>query len=260
MDRTTKTPGLLLEFDKVMVVGDTHHNITAFIGVCLEALRLGITCLISVGDFGYLPQVPEGREFIAAVDHFLKKCRLQLIVVDGNHDDILALRALELDEAGMGIINARARYAGRGLHWNISGVEFLSIGGATSMDAYRRTQGIDWWAQENISYADANAAIDAGPADVVISHETPDEVTLRFVPLGDENAAQANRNALRAIVEAVRPSLLVHGHHHHRRTADLVLESGKTLRIEGLGRDGSGEDLYLVLDLAEIASNKNPAS
>ena len=246
----TGTPaGLNKNVNQVVVFGDTHMNIPAFTQVVLYAISIGASGLISVGDFGYLPATEEGRTFLAEVIRLTALHQLWLVVVDGNHDDLPALRALPLDTTGMGVVSEFVRYAGRGLHWNLSGVEFLAAGGATSIDAARRNQGIDWFPEENISFADTNRCIDAGPADVVISHESPDGVELKFGPKSSDLTSQANRAALRAIVEAVQPKLLIHGHHHRRATSTLVLASGSTLRVEGLGRDGSGEDLYLVLDL-----------
>jgi hypothetical protein len=235
-----------------VVFGDTHAQMAAFLEVCLYAVATGRRGLLSVGDFGFLPALPEGRAFIAYVAELLEAYDLYLLVVDGNHDDQDALLGLQLDETGMGIIGPRARHARRGTHWEISGVSFLAAGGAVSIDQHRRTQGVDWWENEALGYSDVNRCIDGGHADVIIAHDTPagvagDDVHVAYTKM--DEASAANRRALLAIVEAVKPSVLYHGHYHVRRTAFLTLENGQDVRIEGLGRDGQGDRLYTGLEL-----------
>ena len=43
--------------------------------------------------------------------------------------------------------------------------------------------------------------------------------------------------------------MLLHGHHHHRASRELVLEDNSVVQVEGLGRDGQGSDLFYLLDL-----------
>ena len=70
-----------------------------------------------------------------------------------------------------------------------------------------------------------------------------------LAPLTIDRAARSNRLALRSIVESVRPRLLVHGHYHYRYNGVHRCDDGYTTEVVGLGRDGQGEDSWVVVDL-----------
>jgi predicted phosphodiesterase len=240
---------LLLAGDRVVVFGDTHTNIEAFESVVRFAKEHECTTLISVGDFGYLLELDNGAAFVARVTELLEEYGLCLIVVDGNHDDHWALARLETDEMGMGVMGPLARHARRGTRFVIGGTTFLAIGGAYSIDRHQLTLGYDWWPEEQISFADTNRCIDGGPADIVISHDCPDGVDSGIGANKLDADSQANRKALRAICEVVKPKMLLHGHHHHRASRELTLDDASVVQVEGLGRDGQGNDLFYLLDL-----------
>jgi predicted phosphodiesterase len=249
------TTPCLPDFNQWLMIGDTHSNIAAFTAACDYAVRHGIEGLISVGDFNVLPRVEESIEFIIEVHRLLEAHGLWLLLIEGNHDDHTTLEYLPRDDRGMGILGPRARHASRGLRFTIRRREFLAVGGAVSVDQAHRTLGVDWFDDEALSFADVNRCIDGGPADVIIAHDCPEGVP-DIVPAtnwskGDVYSA-ANRRAVLAIVEATRPVILFHGHHHVRYTNQLVLSDGTSVQVEGLGHDHSGDDLYTVLDLYEL--------
>ena len=49
----------------------------------------------------------------------------------------------------------------------------LALGGAVSLDRAGRTEGVDWWPQEEITPRQAASVIEAGPAAVMVTHECP---------------------------------------------------------------------------------------
>ncbi len=54
------------------------------------------------------------------------------------------------------------------------------ISGAISVDIYRRTEGVDWWPDEQLSYSDLMNAIELykeTKPEIVISHDCPWEIT-----------------------------------------------------------------------------------
>lgn len=122
-------------------------------------------------------------------------------------------------------------YAPRGARWTWRGIRFLAAGGAVSVDREWREPGETWWEEEAITEADVLRSIAGGPADVVVSHDSPAGVdAMGPETCGDKDADPAswrNREQLRRIVDAVPPRLLVHGHYHHPKESDLELD-GRT--------------------------------
>jgi len=225
-------------------MGDVHGKIRAVMATCEHAAGAGIAVLVSVGDFGFFPGRARGDRFLAEVEEALERYGLYLILVDGNHDDHSALRSLALDEAGMGVIGPRARYAPRGLTWVMGGVGFMAVGGAFSIDRWARAEGVGWWREEVLGFEDTNRCLDAGRCDVIVSHDCPLGVGRVFYSGRIVPESEANRATLQAIVESARPRVLVHGHYHQRYDELLELSSGDLVEVVGLDKDGSGEDLW----------------
>jgi len=238
---------------RALVLGDVHHNTPSFELACARALDAGCQIILQVGDFGYFPGTDFGDEFLLAAEKTLAVHGLYCVVIRGNHDNEPALASLERDASGMGIISTHMRYAPTGLHWNWSGVEFLAAGGAVSVDRASRVEGHNYWSSESLSYAEVNACIDAGHADVILAHDCPDGIDVIGAKKPDTDSA-AHRRCVSAIVEAVQPSLVFHGHYHVRASTQLNTES-HSCQIESLGRDGSLEDHFYILDLAAVATS-----
>jgi hypothetical protein len=79
---------------------------------------------------------------------------------------------LEDDENHMGYVSEHIRYLKRGRRYNIGGKDILALGGADSVDKYRRTEGLSWWADETISDEDVSR-VEAGHYDYVLTHCCP---------------------------------------------------------------------------------------
>ncbi|CAN5709389.1 hypothetical protein BH09VER1_BH09VER1_44130 [soil metagenome] len=95
-----------------------------------------------------------------------------------------------------------------------TGLFFYS--GAMSSDSARRTAGIDWWAEEELSMAEASRAItlyeQTKPA-IVLSHDCP--ALLRHYLVSHHQADQSRTaQALDAMLEIHAPALWIFGHHH----------------------------------------------
>jgi predicted phosphodiesterase len=233
-------------------VGDVHGKTMAFIEACAHAVEEGIEVLISVGDFGFFPGHMRSDDFLEMVRGVLAEYGLYLIVIDGNHDNHTALRALALDAGGMSVMGPRARYAPRGHRWLTGGVRFMAAGGAASIDRARRIEGVSWWREEVLSFEEVNRCIDAGSCDVLVTHDCPLGVGRVFFTGRIDPQSESNRAALLAITESARPKVLVHGHYHQRYESLLELSDGDLVEIVGLGKDSDGPDLYWDLSAASV--------
>ena len=148
----------------------------------------------------------------------------------------------------------------RPYRFGVGGREVLSLGGAASVDRQWRTEGHDWWPDEQVTDVMVDRAIAGGPADLMIVHESPADTPVRAVrdvlssnPHGFPTAALAYSAASRAQLQrawdGVHPELLIHGHMHV--AGGGTTEDGR--RVMALDRDTMSWNLAL-LDLATLTA------
>ncbi len=222
---------------KVMLAGDWHGNRSWAKVSCEAAAQSGCFAVVQLGDFGLWP----GREdaWIDHVDSCARNAGLEVVWIDGNHENHDALDAWRShsDERGMVRMRDHVTWATRGSRWVWEGIRFGALGGAVSLDRFLRREGSSWWPQESISSEDLERLGNAG-LDVLVTHTppTPREPPSRRFPFPD--AVLADDQLARAKVdEAIRrtaPTLVAHGHLHVRYTS---LREG--WRVEGLAHDKS---------------------
>jgi len=98
------------------------------------------------------------------------------------------------------------------------------LGGAWSIDYQWRTQGIDWWEDEELSYDELQAAIDvyerAKPR-VVVTHECPEDIVGYMMPWYKQDFRSRTRDALGSMWSLHKPQLWVFGHWHSSVTASF---------------------------------------
>jgi hypothetical protein len=103
-------------------------------------------------------------------------------------------------------------------------LKFFFLAGAWSIDAAKRTDGVDWWHDEELSMADLSKAQeiyeDVKP-DVVISHECPQVAGQYMIDgvigrLGTPRTYNKSRTStfLQALWEFHQPKKWYFGHHH----------------------------------------------
>jgi len=216
----------------------------------------GPRVIVHVGDFGIWPS-PGGQGYLARIGSALAGADAELWFVDGNHEDFSMLGLLRPGPDGREQVTDRIWHLPRGHRWRWDERDWLTLGGAVSLDRANRTAGTDWWPEEEITRAQAAAVIEAGPADVMITHDCPAGVEHTFPPLppwwsaADLRRNDMHRSLLREIVLAVRPRWLMHGHLHidYQRRVDL---GGGVLEITGLDRDGAPHGNWAILEVASM--------
>jgi len=227
----------------IMLVGDTHANLDHIEEMAIEAVRLGITDLYQLGDFGFTLT----DDFFKKVTEIMSDRSLTIHWIDGNHDNHDLIRSWPTRPGESFWVSDCIEYLPRGYRWEIEGVSFLAMGGAVSIDRDRRTEGVSIWYGEHISYAEAELAVNGGHADIILSHDVPfgpleEELNSYRVPY--QEAAEGNRKTLLAIVDVVRPSLIAHGHYHYRY--DRMFQG---IQVSGYGMNGMGKDSFGILRL-----------
>lgn len=149
----------------------------------------------------------------------------------------------------------------RPMRMTIGGRRVLSLGGAASVDRQSRIEGLTWWPDEAITDQHVTEAMAGGPADLMLTHESPAGTPVRPVreilrtnphnfPATVLEASAASRARISEVWDAVRPELLAHGHLH-------VAAGGRTedgRRVASLGRDGqNGNIAFLDMKMLTMA-------
>lgn len=208
--------------NQILIVGDMHANIRFFDRMAREAKRAGHSTIYQLGDLGaYWSGLHHLDRFTQVTMKILEKFELSMVSIDGNHDNIPAMRSLPLDADGFGHIHARWKFAPRGHRWEVAGRRFGALGGAVSVDQQWRTPGKDWWPEEATTKADVEA-LGQEKLDVLLSHEVPafvsGLVSGMVDPLPEHISWDAWQNRLRIADAAVntQPALIFSGHWHQR--------------------------------------------
>lgn len=239
---------------RVALIGDTHANAVWTQRVIEELAAEGVDTAVQLGDFGWWPQ----KGFAKKVSRAASILGITVCFIDGNHEDHQHLRfQADLREPGRGPTDPVEMYPSlwylpRGCAWDWHGVRFRALGGAFSVDHGVRTPGYDLFPAEEVpSVADAQRAIDGGPADVLLSHDHP-ALGYRLkglpIPEADERASAHVRQMLAEVAKAIRPKVVVHGHWHRAYHTER-----DGIAITGLDCDGTDQAVALLdLDTLEV--------
>ncbi|WP_157978663.1 MULTISPECIES: metallophosphoesterase family protein [Nocardia] len=246
----------------VALVGDVHANAQRMRAAIRYAKTHGAQAVIQLGDFAY-----DMRENFDGSPNFLDEVAeaaadydMPVAWIDGNHDNHVALQALVAEHGHVPIpIRPNVYYLPRGYRWTWTGVSFLALGGAHSVDRPWRTPHVEWWPGETIGAGDALRACEGGRADVMLCHDVPAGVRIPSIegnPYGFQarelEAAERNRRVLREVVSVVRPKRLFAGHYHCRLSAELVARNHRT-QVDILDADFAPiGDNVVVVDLAAL--------
>ena len=182
-------------------IGDVHAKFDRY-----EQIANAAPASIQVGDFGAgfeaLPQMGPQHRFIR-----------------GNHDDP-AKCAQSMNWIADGTI-MRGHEDG----------DMFFMGGATSIDHHRRTEGVDFWHDEEVTIVEGNAFIDAYERDVeklgrfefVISHECPESIAREIFKRRRDKLEDHSRTRqiLDAMLEISAPKCWIFGHWH--TNVDIVI-------------------------------------
>ena len=220
-------PLLNTDEQHIAVVGDLHGN-WRWAVYCIGLLGdRGIKSIFQVGDFGIWHGIA-GDEYLGKVCKALEEHDMKIYVTLGNHEDYDLVDSFEKDGQGIAWFRHNIAVLPRVYGFRHNGLNFLSLGGAPSIDFQYRTFGRDWWAQEMISDEDVELAIETaqelGGVDVMLTHDAPDGGTRVVQEILDTNPMGWSRKALdyasegrlrmNKAVYSIMPSLLVHGHYH----------------------------------------------
>lgn len=165
----------------VFVTGDTHSP-TAFAKLNLNDTYPNLTkddYLIVAGDFELL--------WLDGSQKWIEKVNMlpyTTLFIDGNYDNYDTLSSLPLVKkfgGTVGQLSDSIYWLRRGEIYNINGDNYLTIGGATSLNKSERKLGVNWWPQEELSEDERmcilrNASTSSKKIDFIISHTCPTSI------------------------------------------------------------------------------------
>jgi hypothetical protein len=253
----------------VGLLGDVHGNLKWTLHA-LEALdgqfaQAGETrkIVIQLGDFGFKLMEPAawtaGLMPIQQLDNALVELGMELWWIDGNHEwwpeiqELLAAYEQPHDYPlrlrGFQAIS----YLPRGTRWNWNSKTWLAVGGAVSVDRHSRTEGVDWWPDEQITREQADSIIADGPADVLLSHDVPD-CWVPSLPRPHESwkpmihIARQHSRLLQDIAIRTKVTRVFHGHYHlfHETLHERALVNAPPVLVTGLHYDGNDSNIRLI--------------
>ena len=243
---------------RVLVAGDWHGDREWALNVIMRVPQLLAgeqkRLILQLGDFGIWRDA-DGRRYLGSVTAVLDTVDAELWFIDGNHEDFTELARMASGGTlpdGRVVVRPNIYHLPRGYRWRWHGRTWLACGGAVSLDRAQRFEGRDWWPDEEITRWEETAIIASGHADVLMCHDCPSGVEHRFPrPLAgwapeDQSRAQAHRERLQRITDAVTPTHLMHGHLHraYQRSCDFGYGA---VQVTGLATDGVLRN-FAVLD------------
>ena len=177
-------------------IGDTHAKFDRY-----EAIANQVSESIQVGDFGAgfetLPTIDLGHRFLR-----------------GNHDD-----PARCAQSPNWISDGSA------IHFRDHGSMFF-MGGATSVDKHTRSEGIDYWSDEEVTIVKGNAILDTYEADIkahgqfdfVVTHECPESIARTIFNRRRDKLEDHSRTRqiLDAMLDINAPRCWIFGHWHTR--------------------------------------------
>lgn len=147
----------------IYITGDTHNILD--IGKIEELEKRNILkeddYIIVVGDFGCPSFCKTLEETLAYKVWSRLPC--QVLFIDGNHENFGEINKYPIEEWHGGKIHKLSKnifHLMRGQIFEIDGKTFFTMGGATSPDRCMRRLGVDYFEEEDCSYAETQEALD----------------------------------------------------------------------------------------------------
>lgn len=194
----------------MIIIGDVHGKIQEYKKIIDSTKEK----TIQVGDFGFKKQHEWHLENINSDLHKINF---------GNHDDTTFL-------------NSKHSLGNYSLIEN-EGEKIMTVRGAYSIDKIHRTEGIDWWNNEELTYEQLSNICDIYhfiQPNIMITHDCPSIIRDILFGIKDKSITS---NALEIMFSMFKPKLWIFGHHHksiemnYKGTKFICLNELKTITI-----------------------------
>jgi predicted phosphodiesterase len=217
---------------RLLVLGDLHCDRRHLHDLVERAVEERCAALLSLGDLCYLPRDSEGRRFLRSAGALLRRAGLELLLVEGNHDDAEALARAHARTPTPGPVplGYRLHHLPAGTRFRLGRLRCLAYGGAFPVRPPRPGRG--WYRAAARERAACERLAGGGEIDLLFCHD----------PRTLEQGAQA-RGPLAVLAAKLRPALVFYAHQHRPHVSAAGLPA-----VVGLGRTPASA---IVLDSAE---------
>lgn len=212
-----------------LCTGDCHQDYAKLFTL---AERVDLTYddyIIILGDMGlfWRKDRSDSNLLIEKLEEMVK-CNIWFI--DGNHENFDLLNQLPIDEQGFRIVSPHIRWIPRGTVFMANGKRCLAIGGADSVDKFRRTPHLSWWKEEQITQEEVSKIITENKDkhfDYVFSHAAPRKIVHEYraylctLHLDDDSLDHTSEEMLQQIADNISCDHHWFGHYH----VDLALDN-----------------------------------
>lgn len=212
----------------VNIFGDWHADMSWIIAM-LDSVSDG-EVTVQVGDLG----IGFHPNLVNTISDIAVATETPFLFIDGNHENFDILYQNPVREDGLRELAPGMFHIPRGLTWKWGDERWMGLGGAHSVDRPWRRTYIDWWPQEHLTEREVRKAMDAGPIDVLITHDASDLYQIPDLPSAagafpdqELHLADHHRHLISEVVLATTPKKQYHGHYHRYYTKhieDLSLE------------------------------------
>lgn len=172
----------------LLIIGDVHGKIFEYNKIVKKHNNRSI----QLGDFGFKNQHDWHIKNIDSYQHR---------ILFGNHDYYPYLKL---------------PYSLRNFSFMNLG-EIMTIRGAFSIDKKYRTEGLDWFHNEELNYNEMQVAIDQyikNKPKIVISHDCPHTIRKQLFNIHDKSITS---DGLQMMFESHQPDIWFFGHHHCKK-------------------------------------------
>lgn len=207
--------------------GDFHGEIKRFYALQRKYPNLGANdYLIICGDFGFL--FNDDRDEHLWLDD-LSNQPYTICFIDGNHENFNALNRFPVEKWNGGNVHKIRKniiHLMRGQVFEIAGKSIFTMGGAYSIDRYRRKLNVSYWNEEipsNEEYAEAtrNLTAHGNKVDYIVTHTAPREVIMRMGYGPDRHDVELT-GFLEWVMHEVQFDEWFFGHWHEDRNMDKL--------------------------------------
>ena len=215
--------------NRVFLTGDKHGDFFDIINF-INDYNLGENdYIIVLGDMGLFWR-KDKKDAEIFINLYEDSYKVNLMFIDGNHENFDLLKQIPLNENGIGTISKHIFYLSRGCVFELLGKRFLCMGGADSVDRFRRIKHLSWWEDEKITNEDISKVNKDIYYDYVLTHAAPQSIVnqnkwqLCKLLLAEDLIDHSSEEKLDEMFQDLKYSHNYFGHYH----SDIKLDDKHT--------------------------------